>query len=98
MLVAEQLVVIMDRMATGLAATQGDCVRATAFLVAMKTDRALGKITKRFTELTKDPAVMTWIQENHFKKLLPAVEKMQSVLAKCTSDAAFAKAMEDLAR
>jgi len=68
---ADQLAAIIDRMATGLAATGGDCARGTALLKSMRADRAIEKVAKRFAELSTNTEVMTWFQTHQMKRLMP---------------------------
>jgi len=94
----DQVMVMLDRLATGLAAMNSDCARGTGFLKTLAADPAIGKLSKRFQELTKDPAVMSWLQANRMTKVMDSITKMQPILTRCMSDPAFEAALKSLAQ
>ena len=96
--VADKIVAAANKFGDDLAATKGDCKKATGVL---KTGGGplkdlMEQTDKLQNDLKGDQAAMMWFQQSYGPKMMTALQKVGATLQQCSSDKEFAAAFESL--
>ncbi len=96
--VADKIVAAANKFGDDLAATKGDCKKATGVL---KTGggplkAVMAETDKLQQELKGDQAAMQWFQQTYGPKMMSGLQKVGAVLQQCSSDKEFAATFESL--
>ncbi len=96
--VADKIVAAADKFGDDLAATKGDCKKATVVLKSggRPLKELMTETDKLQVDLKGDQAAMMWFQQTYGPKMMMALQKVGATLQQCSSDKEFAAAFESL--
>jgi hypothetical protein len=96
--VADNIVTAANKFAGDLEAAKGDCKKATGVVKTggVPLKKAIEETDKLQNELKGDQAAMQWFQQTYGPKMMGAIQKMGTVVQKCSTDKEFAAAFQGL--